>query len=57
VLREYDAQGQPAGTLHLLRVYLIDRVCRSATSGVSFLHPDLLVNDVRPCSWVGRASW
>jgi len=49
VLREYDAQGQPAGTFsHLLRVYLIDREMRVRNIySLSFLHPDLLVNDAK----------
>lgn len=49
IRREYDEQGRPTGTFsHLLRVYLIDRKKRIRNIySVSFLHPDLLVNDVK----------
>jgi cytochrome c peroxidase len=49
VRREYDAQGRPTGTFsHLLRVSLIDREKRIRNIySVSFLHPDLLVSDVK----------
>ncbi len=49
VLRDYDDQGTPVGTYsHLLRVYLIDPSKRIRNIySVSFLHPDLLLNDVR----------
>ena len=46
---DYDDQGRPLGTFsHLLRVYLIDpdKRVRNIYS-VSFLHPDLLVADIR----------
>ena len=45
----YDAPGKPSSTFsHLLRVYLIDpdRRVRNIYS-VSFLHPDLLIADIR----------
>jgi len=47
--RLYDAQGQPSGRFaHVLRVFLIDpeRRIRNIYS-VSFLHPDLLLADLR----------
>jgi len=46
---DYDAQGRALGTFsHLLRVYLIDphKRVRNIYS-VSFLHPDLLIADIR----------
>jgi cytochrome c peroxidase len=49
VLPEYDEQGRPTETFsHLLRVYLIDREMRVRNIySVSFLHPDLLINDLK----------
>lgn len=49
VQREYDERGEPLGTFsHLLRVYLVDRERRVRNIySLSFLHPDLLVNDLR----------
>jgi cytochrome c peroxidase len=46
---DYDAQGRSLGTFsHLLRVYLIDPDKRVRNMySVSFLHPDLLVADIR----------
>ncbi|MFD2114052.1 cytochrome c peroxidase [Thiorhodococcus fuscus] len=49
VNRLYDAQGRPSGRFaHVLRVFLIDpeRRIRNIYS-VSFLHPDLLLADLR----------
>ncbi len=49
ILLEYNEKGEITGTIsHILRVYLIDmeRRVRNIYS-VSFLHPDLLMNDVR----------
>lgn len=58
VLKEYDDQGQPAGTFsHLLRVFLIDRDLRVRNIySVSFLHPDLLVNDVKTLLLEGQSA-
>lgn len=49
VQKEYDEQGKPTGTFaHILRVFLIDRERRIRNIySVSFLHPDVLLNDVR----------
>ncbi len=49
VIRDYDAAGNPLGTLsHVLRVYLIDRARRIRNIySVSFLHADTLLNDIR----------
>lgn len=49
VIKEYDEHGDPTGGFaHVLRVYLIDREKRIRNIySVSFLHPDLLVNDVK----------
>jgi cytochrome c peroxidase len=46
---DYDEQGTPLGSFtHLLRVFLIDRDRRVRNVySVSYLHPDLLVADVR----------
>jgi cytochrome c peroxidase len=46
---DYDAQGQALGTFsHLLRVYLIDPAKRVRNIySVSFLHPELLIADIR----------
>jgi cytochrome c peroxidase len=46
---DYDAQGRPLDTFsHLLRVYLIDPEKRVRNIySASFLHPDLLVADIR----------
>lgn len=49
ILPEYNEKGEITGTFsHILRVYLIDRErqVRNIYS-VSFLHPDLLINDVK----------
>lgn len=49
VVPEYDAAGNLTGTYsHILRVFLIDRAgtIRNIYS-VSFLHPDILLNDVK----------
>lgn len=49
ILPEYNEKGEITGTFsHILRVYLIDheRRVRNIYS-VSFLHPDLLLNDVK----------
>lgn len=49
VLPEYNEKGEITGTFsHILRVFLIDRErqVRNIYS-VSFLHPDLLINDVK----------
>jgi cytochrome c peroxidase len=49
IQKQYDASGQYTGTFsHVLRVYLIDRdrQIRNIYS-VSFLHPDLLINDIK----------
>lgn len=49
VIRDVDADGQVVGSIsHILRVYLIDqnREIRNIYS-VSFLHPDIIVNDIR----------
>jgi cytochrome c peroxidase len=48
VIRDYDEQGKPLGTMsHLLRVYLIDqaRQIRNIYS-VSFLHADTVAADI-----------
>lgn len=47
--RIYDAQGRPTGRFaHVLRVFLIDRERRIRNIySVSFLHPDLLLADLR----------
>ncbi len=49
VMPEYDEQGEITGGLsHILRVVLIDRDKRIRNIySVSFLHPDLLINDVK----------
>jgi cytochrome c peroxidase len=49
VVREHDANGHDTGTIsHLLKVFLIDRERRVRNIyGVSFLHPQILVNDIR----------
>lgn len=49
VQKEYDENGKPVGTFsHILRVFLIDRERRIRNIySVSFLHPDVLLNDVR----------
>lgn len=49
VQREYDEQGNPTATFsHILRVFLIDRQRRIRNIySVSFLHPDVLLNDIR----------
>lgn len=52
VLRDYDAHGNYLGTIsHILRVFLIDRdgQIRNIYSP-SFLHPDLLMADMRTLS-------
>lgn len=48
-IREIDAQGRPTGSFaHNLRVLLIDRHQRIRNIySVSFLHPDILLNDIR----------
>lgn len=49
ILPTYNEQGEITGTFsHILRVYLIDRErqIRNIYS-ISFLHPDLLINDVK----------
>lgn len=49
IQQEYDDQGETSGTFsHTLRVYLIDknRKIRKIYS-VGFLHPDILINDVK----------
>jgi cytochrome c peroxidase len=53
---DYDAQGRPLDTFsHLLRVYLIDRDRRVRNIySASFLHPDLLVADIRTLLLEGR---
>ena len=48
VIQDVDSNGKPVGSLsHLLRVYLIDEQqnLREVYS-VSFLHPDILVQDI-----------
>ena len=47
-LREYDETGAYTGEIaHMLRVFLIDRDLRVRNIySVSFLHPDILVNDL-----------
>lgn len=49
VSRIYDEQGRPTGRFaHVLRVFLIDRERRIRNIySVSFLHPDLLLADLR----------
>ena len=46
---EYDAAGEPLGSIaHILRVFLIDRDKRIRNIySVSFLHPDVLINDLK----------
>ena len=48
VAREFNAHGEQTDRFtHLLRVYLIDRKLRVRNIySVSFLHPDILMNDV-----------
>ena len=49
IVREYDENGNYIGSIsHILRVFLIDREknVRNIYS-VSFLHPDLLINDIK----------
>jgi len=49
IIRDYDEGGQLLGSMsHMLRVYLIDqhRDIRNIYS-VSFLHPDIVMNDIR----------
>tara|TARA_B100001057_G_scaffold54095_1_gene48018 strand:- start:1471 stop:2175 length:705 start_codon:yes stop_codon:yes gene_type:complete len=49
IIREYDENGNYIGSIsHILRVFLIDREknVRNIYS-VSFLHPDLLINDIK----------
>ena len=49
VIPDVNEQGEQIGTLsHILRVYLIDqhRQVRNIYS-VSFLHPDIIINDIR----------
>lgn len=49
IQKQYDASGTFTGTFaHILRVFLIDRdkQIRNIYS-VSFLHPDLLINDIK----------
>ena len=49
IVREYDENGNDIGSIsHILRVFLIDREknVRNIYS-VSFLHPDLLINDIK----------
>jgi cytochrome c peroxidase len=49
VIPEYNEKGEITGSIsHILRVYLIDQQRRIRNIySVSFLHPDLLMNDVR----------
>ncbi len=49
VIPEYNEKGEITGSIsHILRVYLIDKQRRIRNIySVSFLHPDLLMNDVR----------
>lgn len=49
IQQDYDEQGQPRGTFsHILRVFLIDRRRRIRNIySVSFLHADVLINDVK----------
>lgn len=46
---DYDEQGEKTGTIsHTLRVYLIDKNKKiRKIYSVGFLHPDLLINDVK----------
>ncbi len=49
IIEDVDEAGQKVGTLsHVLRVYLIDheQVIRNIYS-VSFLHPDIIINDIK----------
>lgn len=49
IQQEYDDEGQSSGTFsHILRVYLIDthKNIRKIYN-VGFLHPDILINDVK----------
>ena len=49
IIKEYDEDGKYIGSIsHILRVFLIDKEknIRNIYS-VSFLHPDLLLNDIR----------
>ena len=49
IVREYDENGNYIGSIsHILRVFLIDQEknVRNIYS-VSFLHPDLLINDIK----------
>jgi len=58
VIRDYDAEGNPLGTLsHLLRVFLIDRQKRIRNIySVSFLHADTLSNDIRTLTMEAAAG-
>jgi cytochrome c peroxidase len=49
IIKDYDADGKYVGTIsHILRVYLIDKERRIRNIySVSFLHPDILINDIR----------
>jgi len=49
IQQEYDAEGQSTGTFsHTLRVYLIDKNKKiRKIYSVGFLHPDILINDVK----------
>ena len=58
VLRDFDADGEPLGTMsHLLRVFLIDRELRIRNIySVSFLHADTIGNDLRTLLLEGSAG-
>ncbi len=58
VQKQYDDQGRPTGAFsHTLRVYLIDRERRLRNIySVGFLHPDILVNDVKTLLLEGAAG-
>ena len=49
ILRDYDEQGNYLGTIsHILRVFLIDPQLQIRNIySVSFLHPDILINDLK----------
>jgi cytochrome c peroxidase len=49
VVRERDADGRETGAFaHILKVFLIDPECRVRNIySTSFLHPQLLINDIR----------
>lgn len=57
VVPDVDVEGKPKKFSHLLRVYLIDRnkQIRNIYS-LSFLHPDILINDVKTLLMEEQAS-